>query len=92
MRYIWLIFFMFLSSLVWSHSVTDTLELPELRGFLLQHAPSFNTNQGKAIKSDARVWYPAFFCRMEHLCEKETGIGSKFRLGSIDYVNYLEDK
>lgn len=34
----------------------------------------------------------AFFCRQEIRLEKATGIAFRFRLGSVDYVDYLERK
>jgi hypothetical protein len=33
-----------------------------------------------------------FFCKKEIQVEKVTGIPFRFRLGSIDYTNYLEQK
>lgn len=33
-----------------------------------------------------------FFCRQELLAEKKLTIPVKFRLGSIDYCNYIEQK
>jgi hypothetical protein len=33
-----------------------------------------------------------FFCRNEWLLEKKTGVPFRFRLGSVDQVNWLEGK
>ena len=33
-----------------------------------------------------------FFCKMEDLCYKSSGIPFKFRLGSVPYADYLEQK
>jgi hypothetical protein len=32
------------------------------------------------------------FCAAEHMIFKSSGINFRFRLGSVDYVNYLESK
>jgi hypothetical protein len=34
----------------------------------------------------------AFFCKKEWLLEQKTGLPIKFRLGSFDYTNWLEQK
>lgn len=33
-----------------------------------------------------------FFCALEDKCWKQSGIPFKFRLGSLSYTNYLENK
>jgi hypothetical protein len=33
-----------------------------------------------------------FFCRIESRIEQKSGIALRFRLGSLDYTNYLEGK
>ena len=33
-----------------------------------------------------------FFCALEDKCWKQTGFPFKFRLGSLSYTNYLENK
>ncbi|MEO7445414.1 MAG: hypothetical protein ABIT96_04330 [Ferruginibacter sp.] len=35
---------------------------------------------------------PSFFCRQEYKLETATGLPFRFRLGSLDYCNYLEQK
>lgn len=40
-------------------------------------------------------WSPAqqpFFCRIEHQLGKKTQVPFKFRLGSVEYVDWLEGK
>lgn len=32
------------------------------------------------------------FCKAEHLILKQSGVNFRFRLGSVDYVDYLEQK
>lgn len=34
----------------------------------------------------------AFFCRIESQLERRSRLAPRFRLGSLDYVNYLEGK
>lgn len=34
----------------------------------------------------------AFFCKLEYQIEQKTRIPVRFRLGSVDYVDYLEGK
>lgn len=56
------------------------------------------------MTSDSSILYPslfknseyllptAFFCKMELGLDKKSGLPIRFRLGSLDYVNYLEGK
>jgi hypothetical protein len=44
------------------------------------------------IKPAFSIQNLAFFCRQEIKFEKATGIPFKFRLGSVQYVDYLEGK
>lgn len=40
-------------------------------------------------------WSPSelpVFCRMEHILEKRTAVPIKFRLGAVQYVDWLEGK
>lgn len=58
--------------------------IPELSNFLMQdayQAPSSYSFQDLA-----------FFCRLEVKMEKASKIPVRFRLGSVDYVDYLEGK
>lgn len=61
--------------------------------------------QGKVYAKDSLVNAPirlvpennyskglTFFCRNEWLLEKKTGVSFRFRLGSVDQVNWLEGK
>jgi hypothetical protein len=43
------------------------------------------------LKSPCLEMQP-FFCRIESRIEQKSGIALRFRLGSLDYTNYLEGK
>jgi len=92
MRVFCLVICLCLTFTLWSNSYQDSLQLPDLRIYLLESKMDSRYQLETLDNQSGDGWYPAFFCRMEHLWERETKIGSKFRLGSLEYVNHLEDK
>lgn len=82
---------------------TDTLSFPTIRS--LRIPPFLNTvslrpnpfsPMGPTTTYQAPVLYQvqdlAFFCRLEVKMEKASKIPVRFRLGSVDYVDYMEGK
>jgi hypothetical protein len=65
-------------------------------GLLNYHRNSFgsftNIRQLNPIKADHYSTHLSFFCEKELQFEKITAIPFRFRLGSVDYVDYLEQK
>ena len=58
-------------------TLTNTVPSPNLSGLIL--ASAYTNHLG-------------FFCKKELQVEKITSIPFRFRLGSLDYVNYMEQK
>ncbi len=92
MRILCLVICLGLTFPLWSKTCQDSLQLPDLRNYLLESKIDSRYQLKTLAKQSGDEWYPAFFCRIEHLCERKTKIGSKFRLGSLEYVNHLEEK
>ncbi len=59
----------------------DTLCLPNIKYYLYQPVPK-----------DFYSGNLSFFCKKELQIEKLTSVPLRFRFGSLDYVNYLEQK
>ncbi len=51
-----------------------------------------NPGQVNLFRPEFYKHQPGFFCRQELQLEKITAIPFRFRLGSLEYVNYLEQK
>jgi hypothetical protein len=58
-----------------------------LKRALLGDHPAFSPG----MKMEARL-HRAFFCRLEDVREEKAGMGLKFRLGTVPYVDRLEGK
>lgn len=57
-------------------------------------APDLRTSmlQPRLTPQAYRMAEPAFFCRIEARMEKTAGLPVRFRLGDVQYVDYLEGK
>lgn len=56
------------------------------------YQPTFSLLQFARVADDYFVRNFGFFCRKELQFEKQTRLPLRFRLGSLDYCNYLEAK
>jgi hypothetical protein len=64
---------------------TEGQNLPDLRAFIVK-SPEFQ------VPGVYRYQDLAFFCRLEVKLEQASKIPVRFRLGTVDYVDYLEGK
>lgn len=55
-------------------------------------APLFHNSPPQLRIPDWSADELPFFCRIEHRWDKRTRVPIKFRLGSVDYVDWLEGK
>ncbi|MEO6037949.1 MAG: hypothetical protein ABIQ93_06000 [Saprospiraceae bacterium] len=65
--------------------------------YLLPKIPVYPTDPSSsaAMRNLLPKWTPEslpFFCRVEHDCGKRLPFSFKFRLGSVEYVDWLEGK
>ena len=70
-----------------SNSFSTAQQPPALQSFFVK--PAFQTLQMPKAYSYEHL---AFFCKIEVQLEENLQLPLKFRLGSVDYVNYLEQK
>ncbi|HKK75249.1 MAG TPA: hypothetical protein VJ953_09265 [Saprospiraceae bacterium] len=63
---------------------TPNASIPDLRNFTTDHSYRPPTSY--------RYQDLAFFCRLEVKLEQSSKIPVRFRLGSVDYVDYMEGK
>lgn len=75
------------------HFLPGILRLPPKNSYPENHdAPSQGQTLLKVLPS---AWYSTqlgFFCKKEWQLEKMIAVPFRFRIGSLDYVNYLEQK
>lgn len=60
--------------------------------FISQKIPFTEQAQSTLLNGDFYAQHLGFVCRKEYKLEKATHIPFRFRLGSLEYCNYLEGK
>lgn len=71
--------------------VSQTDHLPDLQTIMLGQVPQ-KSDQIPSLVALKYQPHLAFFCRVEVKIDKAVGTPFRFRLGSVDYVDYLEGK
>ncbi len=71
--------------------VSTNKDLPSLQEALLGHSVVIAPQAGQQQHLMYRP-HLAFFCRVEVKIDQAVGLPFRFRLGSVDYVDYLEGK
>ncbi len=59
---------------------------------LISHHSSDLKVRSPYVQQSFELKVQPFFCRIESQIERKSGIAARFRLGSVDYTNWLEGK
>lgn len=82
---------------LYTHNHQDGLYKSEMMAFVLLRNKQDNTiSVRQSFEFKARPVFSAdrlpLFCKAEHKIYKQSGVNFRFRLGSLSYVDYLEQK